>query len=75
MLPARPLLARSSSAVPAVCSANAEFPGIPDEPLVDVVPVDEPVELPLALDAEAGDAFEELKALEASEELEGGTVG
>jgi hypothetical protein len=63
MLPAEPLLASSSSAVPPVCSASAEFSAMPDdgpaEPLVELELDEEPLDEALV---EVLDALEELEA-------------
>jgi len=49
MLPAEPLLASSSSAVPPVCKANAELIGMPDDglavPLVELVLGEDPLDV------------------------------
>ena len=63
MLPAEPLLASSSSAVPPVCKANAELIGMPDDglavPLVELVLGEDP------LDEEPVDVLEEPDVAEA----------
>ena len=73
MLPAEPLLASRSSAVPAVCRANAEFFGMPDgglaEPPVEPALDDDP------LDEEPAEGLDELEEPEALEEPAGGGEG
>ena len=75
MLPAMPLPASSSSAVPDDCRANAEFSAMPEAALVEdpvelFVPLDEPVD-ELAELAELVE-FGELELVAA---LEAGAVG
>ena len=73
MLPARPLLASSSSAVLPVCKANAELIGIPDDglavPLLELALGEDP------LDEEPVDVLDELEEPEVAEAPLGGGEG
>jgi len=73
MLPAEPLLASRSSAVPPVCKANAELIGMPDDglavPLVELVLGEDP------LDEEPLELLDELEELEVAEGALGGGEG
>ncbi len=73
MLPAEPLLASRSSAVPPVCKAYAELFEMPDDGVAEA-----PVELVLdddPLDEEPVDVLEELEELEVAEVPLGGGEG
>lgn len=62
-VPAAPLLASRSSALPPVCRAIAELLGMPEEGAADALPdePDGPLELPVPADAAAAAELEDVE--------------